>query len=143
MAEIPANDFLIGARVKPAMSRDDIIMRAGIVLFIGFLAVAVALPLWALLSKSFENRGEFVGLANYIRYFSTPALFASVWNSFYVAMVTTAIVLPLAFIYAYALTRSDMRWKGLFQALALIALMDKCKATTGNIPGPLMKRRDL
>ena len=48
MAEIPANDFLIGARVKPALSRDDIVMRAGIVLFIGFLAVAVALPLWAL-----------------------------------------------------------------------------------------------
>jgi iron(III) transport system permease protein len=123
MAEIPANDFLIGARVKPALSRDDIVMRAGIVLFIGFLAVAVALPLWALLSKSFENNGQFVGLANYIRYFSTPALFASVWNSFYVAVVTTAIVLPLAFIYAYALTRSDMRWKGLFQALSLIPIL--------------------
>jgi len=123
MAEIPANDFLIGARVKPALSRDDLVMRAGIVLFIGFLAVAVALPLWALLSKSFENRGEFVGLANYIRYFSTPALFASVWNSFYVAIITTAIVLPLAFIYAYALTRSGMRWKGLFQALALIPIL--------------------
>ncbi len=123
MAEIPANDYLIGPRVKSAMSRDDIIMRAGVVLFIGFLAVAVALPLWSLLSKSFENRGEFVGLANYIRYFSTPALFASVWNSFYVAVITTAIVLPLAFVYAYALTRSDMRWKGLFQALALIPIL--------------------
>ena len=31
--------------------------------------------------------------------------------------------LPLAFIYAYALTRSDMRWKGLFQALALIPIL--------------------
>lgn len=123
MAEIPANGFLIGARVKPALSRDDIVMRAGILLFIGFLAVAVALPLWALLSKSFQNNGVFVGLDNYIRYFSTPALFASVWNSFYVAIVTTAIVLPLAFVYAYALTRSDMRWKGLFQALALIPIL--------------------
>ena len=37
----------------------------------------LVLPLWALLSKSFENHdGEFVGLANYVRYFSTPALFA-------------------------------------------------------------------
>lgn len=123
MAEIPANDFLIGARVKPALSRDDIVMRIGIVLFIGFLAVAVALPLWSLLSKSFENNGQFVGLSNYIRYFSTPALFASVWNSFYVAVITTVIVLPLAFIYAYALTRSNMRWKGLFQALALIPIL--------------------
>jgi iron(III) transport system permease protein len=123
MAEIPANDFLIGTRVKPALSRDDIVMRAGILLFVVFLAVAVALPLWALLSKSFQNNGVFVGLGNYIRYFSTPALFASVWNSFYVAIVTTAIVLPLAFIYAYALTRSDMRWKGLFQALALVPIL--------------------
>jgi len=123
MAEIPANDFLIGPRVKPALSRDDVIMRVGVLLFVGFLAVAVALPLWSLLSKSFENNGAFVGLANYVRYFSTPALFASVWNSFYVAIITTAIVLPLAFTYAYALTRSDMRWKGLFQALALIPIL--------------------
>ena len=32
-------------------------------------------------------------------------------------------MLPLAFVYAYALTRSCMRWKGLFQALALIPIL--------------------
>ena len=32
-------------------------------------------------------------------------------------------MLPLAFIYAYALQRSCMRWKGLFQALALIPIL--------------------
>ncbi len=99
-------------------------MRAGICLLIGWMLITLVLPLWALLSKSFQNQnGEFVGLANYIHYFSTPALFASVWNSLFVSIVSTAIVLPLAFVYAYALQRSCMRWKGLFQALALIPIL--------------------
>ena len=110
----------------PAMrlSRDDWLLRIGIVVLIAWLGLTVALPLWALLSKSFENnRGEFVGLANYLRYVSTPALLWSLWNSVFVALVTTAIVLPLAFVYAFALTRSCMRWKPLFQALALIPIL--------------------
>ncbi len=106
------------------LDRDDILMRVGICLLIGWMLVTLILPLWWLLSKSFQNQnGEFVGLANYFTYFSTPALFASVWNSVFIALLTTAIVLPLAFTYAYALQRSCMRWKGLFQALALIPIL--------------------
>ena len=106
------------------LDRDDILMRAGIGLLIVWMLVTLVLPLWWLLSKSFQNQnGEFVGLANYIQYFSTPTLFASVWNSLFIALLTTAIVLPLAFIYAFALQRSCMRWKGLFQALALIPIL--------------------
>ena len=106
------------------LDRDDIVMRAGICLLIAWMLVTLVLPLWALLSKSFQNQdGQFIGLANYVHYFSTPALFASVWNSLFIALASTAIVLPLAFVYAYALQRSCMRWKGLFQALALIPIL--------------------
>ena len=106
------------------LDRDDWLMRGGICLMIGWLGLTLILPLWWLLSKSFQDRdGNFIGLANYVEYFSTPALFASVWNSLFVAVLSTAIVLPLAFIYAYALQRSCMRWKGLFQALALIPIL--------------------
>jgi len=87
-------------------------MRIGIILLLAWLVLSIALPLWALLSKSFQNQnGEFVGLANYIRYFSTPSLFNSIFNSVWVAIVTTLIVIPLAFVYAYALTRSRMRFR--------------------------------
>ena len=106
------------------LDRDDLLMRGGICLLIGWLLITLVLPLWWLLSKSFEDeKGAFVGLANYIHYFSTPALFRSVWNSLLVSVVSTAIVLPLAFTYAYALQRTHMRWKGLFQALALIPIL--------------------
>ena len=82
-------------------------MRIGVCLLIAWMLVTLVLPLWTLLSKSFENQdGHFVGLANYIHYFSTPALFDSVWNSLFIAFLSTAIVLPIAFTYAYALQRS-------------------------------------
>jgi iron(III) transport system permease protein len=101
-----------------------VLMRIGICLLIGWMLVTLVLPLWFLLSKSFQdNNGNFVGIANYVQYFSTPALFASVWNSLFIALLSTAIVLPLAFVYAYALQRSCMRWKGMFQALALIPIL--------------------
>ncbi|QQS12003.1 MAG: putative 2-aminoethylphosphonate ABC transporter permease subunit [Rhodospirillales bacterium] len=112
------------AVVRPRASRDDLVMRAGIALIGLALAVFVALPIWALLSKSFQNAdGGFVGVENYVRYFSTPALTQSVWNSFLVAALSTAIVLPLAFVYAYALTRSRIPFKPLFQAAALVPIL--------------------
>ena len=105
------------------LSRDEWIMRLGVALLVAWLVLAIALPLWALLSKSFQDaQGQFIGLANYIRYFSTPTLYGSIINSVGVAIVTTVIVIPLAFTYAYALTRSRMPFKGLFYAAALLPL---------------------
>src|SRR4051794_822507 len=98
-------------------------MRLGVILLVGWLLLIIALPLWALLQKSFQNAdGQFIGLANYVRYFSTPTLFGSIFNSVGVAVVTTVMVIPLAFTYAYALTRSRMPLKGLFYAGAMLPL---------------------
>jgi iron(III) transport system permease protein len=85
------------------------------------LVLIIALPLWALLSKSLENgEGRFVGLANFVTYATTPTLVASLVNSLTIAGITTLIVLPLAFLYAYALRRSCIPWKGAFYAAALV-----------------------
>ena len=85
--------------------------------------LAIAVPPGRPAVKSFQDGdGAFVGLANYARYFATPTLVASLWNSVWVAALSTAIVVPLAFLYAYALTRTCMRAKGLFMAVALLPL---------------------
>ena len=105
----------------PRLDWDAWLLRAGVVLLVGWLLLTIALPLWTLLSKSFQSTdGQFVGLANYIRYFSTPALFNSIFNSVWVAVISVVIVIPLAFIYAFALTRSRIPFKGLFYAAALL-----------------------
>ena len=109
--------------VREPLVREEWVARAGILLLVLWLVLTIAAPLWVLLSKSFEDAdGRFIGLANYVRYFSTPALFGSIFNSLFVALLATAIVVPLAFIYAYALTRSRMPFRGLFYALALLPL---------------------
>lgn len=108
---------------KVRLSTDDLVMRAGVAALVVILLVMVGLPLWSLLAKGFEDRdGHFIGLANYAAYFSTPALFNSALNSFHVAAVCTLIVVPLAFLYAYALTRAVLPLRWLFQGIALIPI---------------------
>ena len=103
--------------------RESAIMYAGIVALIGLLLLIIAVPIGVLLIKSFQDRtGAFVGLANYARYLSTPLLVASLWNSIWISLVSTSIVVTLAFGYAYALTRTKLPAKGVFTAIALLPL---------------------
>jgi iron(III) transport system permease protein len=114
----------VAAVVRPESSRDDWLMRAFIGVIGLYLVVALALPLGLMLGKSLQGpRDEFVGLANYVQYFSTPALFQSIGNSLWVAILSTAITVPLAFVYAYALTRSRMPLRGLFKTVALVPIL--------------------
>jgi iron(III) transport system permease protein len=114
----------LAPRVEPIRSADDHLLTAVVSCAGVFLAIGLAAPLGALLVKSFEDEaGRFVWLANYARYFETPALVASLWNSLWVSGLTTAIVLPAAFAFAYALTRSAIPCKGLFRAIALLPIL--------------------
>ena len=91
-----------------------------IILFLLFLV----LPLGALISKSLQNKdGDFIGLTNYNLYLQEPALFQSLYNSLFVAICSTVIVVVLAFLFSYALTRTCMPFKGFFILVALIPLL--------------------
>ena len=63
------------------------------------------------------------GLDNFITYFSTPALFYSIKNSFFISVLSTVITVSIAFWFAYALNRSTMRFKGLFRIIAMIPIL--------------------
>ncbi len=110
--------------VRPKISRDDWMMRGCMGVIGVFLAVFVLLPLYTMMSKSVENKdGDFIGIANYAEYFSTPALFLSGINSLYISVIGTVLVVGTAFIYGYALTRSCMPFKGFFKLVAAIPLL--------------------
>jgi iron(III) transport system permease protein len=88
------------------------------------LAIFLLAPMIAILAKSFEDKsGAFVGVANFAAYFKTPALATSIWNSVWVSTLVTAVTIPLAFTFAYALTRSCMRFKALLRNIALIPIL--------------------
>ena len=109
---------------RPILGRDDWIMRWGLLVLGVWLSVAVVLPLYTLLSKSLEDHGgRFIGLANFAEFFSTPVLFYSIYNSLTIAIISTAITITLAFIYAYALTRSCMPGKAIFKGIAMVPIL--------------------
>ena len=88
------------------------------------LLAFLAAPLLAILQKSVQDAdGRFVFLANFLAYAKTPALLESLWNSVWVSVVVTLVTVPTAFVFAYALTRSRMRFKGLARALTLVPLL--------------------
>ncbi|MBW7964258.1 putative 2-aminoethylphosphonate ABC transporter permease subunit [Bradyrhizobium sp. BR 10261] len=112
------------APLRQKLGRDDWIMRGAVVALGLWLIVTVLLPLWALLSKSFQAAdGSFVGLANFQAYFASPALANSIWHSIWVSLLSTFICVLLAFVYAYGLTRSCMPGRGLFRIIAQIPIL--------------------
>nr|WP_294551746.1 putative 2-aminoethylphosphonate ABC transporter permease subunit [uncultured Rhodopila sp.] len=118
-AELPA-----GGLVVPKLSADERVMRGGMWVATVALAAALVLPLGFLLWRSFQDRdGNFVGLDNFAAYVTTPALLSSVWNSVWTASVTALVVVPLAFGYAYALTRSCIPARPLFRSIALLPVL--------------------
>jgi iron(III) transport system permease protein len=63
------------------------------------------------------------GLDNFATYFSTPALFRSIQNSLLISVISTMITVSLAFGFAYALSRSCMRFKGFFRLVAVAPIL--------------------
>lgn len=112
------------AMIRQKVDRDGLIVRILLMAFIGLFLVVLIVPLYMLMSKSFrDDTGLFIGFGNYYEYFTTPALFQSIENSFFVSGISAAIVTIVAFIYAYALTRSRMPFKGFFKVVAFIPLL--------------------
>ena len=102
----------------------DRIAHAAMLLIVLALVVFLALPLASILVKSLQNAdGELNGLVNFTSYLGTPSLLTSLWNSVWVSVMVTVVVLPLAFGFAYALSRSCMPLKGSLRTIALVPLL--------------------
>jgi iron(III) transport system permease protein len=112
------------APARPRIHWHDRLAQGLLLACCALLALFLLAPMAAILIKSVQDRsGAFVGLLQFREYFATPALQSSIWNTFWVAIVVTGITIPLAFAYAYALTRSCMRGKVLFRVIALTPIL--------------------
>ena len=102
----------------------DVLVRALLLLAGLGLALFLLAPMAAIFMRAVQdNQGAFVGLHHFAAYFATPALARAVWNSVWVSMVVAGITVPVAFLFAYALTRSCMPFKGTLRLIALIPLL--------------------
>jgi len=112
------------ANIRRGKDSSDRVGQIMLATYILLFAVFLVLPLGSLIYKSLQNKqGEFVGLSNYNLYLQEPALFLSLFNSLFIAISSTIIVVILAFLFSYALTRTCMPFKGFFRLVALIPLL--------------------
>ena len=102
----------------------DHLAYAGLALAAIILIAFLAAPLLAILQQAVQDKaGDFIWLDNFVEYAKTPALLESLWNSLWVSSAVTLIAVPLAFGFAYALTRSCMQYKALFRGITLVPLL--------------------
>ena len=109
--------------VRHRIDREGVVRWVCIGLLAAFLVLFVLYPMLQVLSRSFQdNDGRYIGAANYTRYFATPAIAASITNSLAVSVAAMAITVVLAFVYAYALTRTVMPLRGAFRLIAMLPI---------------------
>ena len=112
------------APTRLALATEALAARGGLVLLAAALFVFLTVPLAIILVRSVEGRGgEFVALANFVQYVQTPALAQSTQNTLVFALLTTVVTVPLAFVFAYAIQRSRIPFKGIWRNLAMIPIL--------------------
>ena len=122
MAVIRA-ESISGRPVRHRLHREAVLRGALVALFATFLVLFVLYPMLQVLVRSVQsNDGRFIGFVNYARYFSTPSIAVSITNSLAVSTTAMAITVVLAFVYAYALTRTVMPLRGVFRLIAMLPI---------------------
>src|SRR5215831_10314809 len=83
--------------IRHRLGREDVVRYGLVVLFGVALYLFVLYPMAQLAWRSLlDNDGAFVGPANYVRYFRTPAVAASITNSLSVSAAAMVITVALA-----------------------------------------------
>ena len=117
-------NFFKFADIKRGKDSSDRVGQFMLLSYVVLFFIFLVLPLGSLIFKSLQNKdGDFVGLINYYLYLQEPALFQSLYNSLFVAITSTIIVVVIAFLFSYALTRTCMPFKGFFKLIALVPLL--------------------
>lgn len=120
----PSTKKLQQKRVRQKLSAEDILRRGLFVLLAAWLFVFLIWPLYRSLARSmYDKTGqEFVGITNYVKYFSTASTAVSLRHSFTVALISMVITVTLAFIFAYAITRTTIPGRPFLHAVARLPM---------------------
>ncbi len=117
-----AEAILSSRKSKPSLYS----LRSSTVLFAAAILLTLSLiaPLLLLLQSAFlDENQQFVGLENFIAYFSNPALLSSIFNSVWIACTAMLLTVTLASIYAFAITNVNIRGKAFFKTVAFLPIL--------------------
>ncbi|HCQ6002177.1 TPA: putative 2-aminoethylphosphonate ABC transporter permease subunit [Clostridioides difficile] len=107
--------------LKSKMNLD--IKKCMITVLVMSLVIFLLAPIIYLFVQAFLDKdGVFVGLQNFQEYLASESLLNSLKNTVFVSVISTVISLTLALVYAYALTRTKIKFKCFFKSLAMFPM---------------------
>ena len=100
-----------------------LIQRILIIIMLLFFVIFLIMPMLMMFGRIFsDDLGNFVGLRNFKDYFESPILFSSIGHSLFVSLITATGSTLLGLLYAYGITRTNIRGKKLYRYLALVPI---------------------
>lgn len=101
----------------------DFAQRVLIIIMLAWFVIFLLIPIVTIFSQVFmDNAGSWVGLENFKNYFSNETLSISIIHSISVSVITAAISTVLGLMFAYGITRTNMKFKGFYRYVAMIPL---------------------
>ena len=101
----------------------DFAQRVLIIIMLAWFLIFLIVPMITIFSQVFmDNGGNWVGLENFKEYFSNEALSISIIHSISVSVITASISTVLGLLFAYGITRTNMKFKGFYRYVAMIPL---------------------
>ncbi len=123
-SSLPSSDVDSISRVSPAQWGDRLFVVGGKVLLLLALAIALLLPLLAIFWRGFsDTAGQGGGLVAARELLSSEHFHWLLGNSLRVSLSVACIVVPLAYLFAYALQRTLIPAKGLWRGISLLPLL--------------------
>ncbi|WP_442962769.1 putative 2-aminoethylphosphonate ABC transporter permease subunit [Pseudomonas sp. Leaf129] len=121
---MPVGDRVQIRRIERSGWADRLFVFGGKVLFLVVLAMALLLPLLAIFWRGFSNdMGQGGGFAAARQLLASEHFHWLLGNSLRVSLTVAIIVVPLAYVFAYALQRTLIPAKGLWRAISLLPLL--------------------
>ena len=104
-------------------TKDEVIKDILTLFIFAFLIIIIIFPIGMLICKSFQNNsGEYVGLKNFYDYFTSRNMIISLKNTLFVSTVSSVISIILAFIFAYGIQRTTIKFKEIFKYIGMLPL---------------------
>ena len=115
------------SKAKAAKFQNDtpstIVQKILIIIMFSFFLIFLVVPMIMILSKVFtDTAGNYVGLENFKTYFENPLLRQSIWHSLVVSVVTATASTGLGLVFAYGITRTNMKFKTAYKYLGMLSL---------------------
>lgn len=101
----------------------DFAQRILIIIMLAWFAIFLIVPIITIFSQVFtDNTGNWVGLENFKTYFGSKTLSIAIVHSISVSLITALVSTILGLLFAYGITRTNMKFKGFYRYAAMVPL---------------------